>query len=708
MIQKINLASVGSKNQLKEQSGVSAPLKQGGVVSFTSVQNTPAAKLASAYQALNGIKVASSVNFAGGISLNEVFDKFNMEVVTCDDPAAGIKGEMVGSRANVSEIIEELHDSLPKYEDAVKTNIVVSKEDRKEQYEEQFSSTGRYYKYEKTVPYETIARTQVKNAGEDFLYEMAVRQPKSARKMRADISLPLKQNIRVLLTPDSKMPEPMKELVYVLNTKGNLMSVVEDNSSSNPIDRFILMTDTGKISKKDTLEGTLVVNARKGDNVFVPFEAPAQVVRERHPEPSIGKGTEIVIGMEDGRFVPEIIQSIVEFEEKINSGKIVLDTFVAAPDADKTQIAMLAGGFGSRAEYTNASSDGIFHGKDKGKLEHGAQSTKGVFRTPTGLTPMETTFITLHNAGLLDCSKGVFGVGKNVKFYLNKSGVNKGNGGFTIDMYNKMKRAGRENLLILPNDPISRVTNAMVKAKELIDSGEAAMVMIAKEVDPSLAKDFGIMKLGANNEILQFVEKPKNPSKDLISQEGKCMANTFQFAVSKEAFKALEILSPYFPAGKGKEPRDWSKCLTPILMSLTQNDDLFVTRKEIASIVNANEGSIPMDKIMFAKKILGDQKILAVPTDEPWADCGSLNQLYHTTMQIASGDFKLEDFERANVLKCVNTKTGLVATSSELKDKVESKYDIKGQVMATERAEKVDPSIVDYFADAITINPKAA
>ena len=708
MIQKINLASVDFKNQSREKSVVSSPIKQGGVVSFTSAQNTSAAKLASAYQALNGIKVASSVNFAGGISLNEVFDKFNMEVVTCDDPAAGIKGEMVGSRANVSEIIEELHDSLPKYEDAVKTNIVVSKEDRKEQYEEQFSSTGRYYKYEKTVPYETIARTQVKNAGEDFLYEMAVRQPKSARKMRADISLPLKQNIRVLLTPDSKMPEPMKELVYVLNTKGNLMSVVEDNSSSNPIDRFILMTDTGKISKKDTLEGTLVVNARKGDNVFVPFEAPAQVVRERHPEPSIGKGTEIVIGMEDGRFVPEIIQSIVEFEEKINSGKIVLDTFVAAPDADKTQIAMLAGGFGSRAEYTNASSDGIFHGKDKGKLEHGAQSTKGVFRTPTGLTPMETTFITLHNAGLLDCSKGVFGVGKNVKFYLNKSGVNKGNGGFTIDMYNKMKRAGRENLLILPNDPISRVTNAMVKAKELIDSGEAAMVMIAKEVDPSLAKDFGIMKLGANNEILQFVEKPKNPSKDLISQEGKCMANTFQFAVSKEAFKALEILSPYFPAGKGKEPRDWSKCLTPILMSLTQNDDLFVTRKEIASIVNANEGSIPMDKIMFAKKILGDQKILAVPTDEPWADCGSLNQLYHTTMQIASGDFKLEDFERANVLKCVNTKTGLVATSSELKDKVESKYDIKGQVMATERAEKVDPSIVDYFADAITINPKVA
>ncbi len=705
MINKVSLSPVNVKNQALRSNVAVTPAKAQSV-NFEG-SKTQAAKLASAYQALNGIQTAKTVNFTGGLSLNEVFDKFNMQVVTCDDPAAGIKGEMTGSRANVSEIIEELHDSLPKYEDAVKTNIVVSNEDRKEKHEQQYNSTGRYYVYEKTVPYETIARTQIKNAGEDFLYEMAVRQPKPVRKMRADLSLPLKQNIRVLLTPDSKLSEPMKELAYILNTKGNLMSVVEDNSASNPVDRYILMTDTGKIVKKDTLDGTLVVNARKGANVFVPFVAQPQEVRERHPEASVGKGTEIVIGMENGRFVPEIIQSIVEFEEKINNGEIVLDTFVAAPDADKTQIAMLAGGFGSRAEYTNASSDGIFHGKDKEKIEHGAQSTKGVFRTPTGLTPMETTFITLHNAGLLDCSKGVFGVGKNVKFYLNKSGVNKGNGGFTIDMYNKMKRSGRENLLILPNDPISRVTDAMVKTKELIDSGEAAMVMIAKEVDPSLAKNFGIMKLGENNEILQFVEKPKNPSKDLISPEGKCMVNTFQFAVSKEAFKALEILSPYFPAGKGKEPRDWSKCLTPILMSLTQNDDPFTIRKEIASIVNTNESNIPMDEILFAKNLLGDQKIVAVPTDEPWADCGSLNQLYHTTMQIASGDFELEDFERANVLKCVNTQTGLVATSPELKDRVESKYDINGQVMATERAVKVDPKIIDYFADAITVNEKS-
>ena len=74
---------------------------------------------------------------------------------------------------------------------------------------------------------------------------------------------------------------------------------------------------------------------------------------------------------------------------------------------------MLAGGFGSRAEYTNASSSAIFH-----DVEGGAQSTKGVFRTATGLTPMETTFVSLHNAGLLDCSPKNLGIGKNIKFYL--------------------------------------------------------------------------------------------------------------------------------------------------------------------------------------------------------------------------------------------------------------------------------------------------
>ena len=94
--------------------------------------------------------------------------------------------------------------------------------------------------------------------------------------------------------------------------------------------------------------------------------------------------------MEDGRFVGELIKSIEDFSKKVESGQVLLDPFVQKEGADKVQLAMLAGGFGSRAEYTNASSSAIFHG-EKG----GAQSTKGVFQTATGLTPMETTFITL-------------------------------------------------------------------------------------------------------------------------------------------------------------------------------------------------------------------------------------------------------------------------------------------------------------------------
>ena len=681
MIQKINLASVDFKNQSREKSVVSSPIKQGGVVSFTSVQNTPAAKLASAYQALNGIKVASSVNFAGGLSLQDAFNELNLEILTCKDSEHGIKGEKVGFRMPVSNLVDKFASSLPRYEDAVKTNITVSEDKENKVF--------------------TEARTQVKSLGEDLAYDMAVRQPREIGT-RADKTLPLKQKIKITLTPDSKLSEDMKERAYVLNTKGNLMAVVEDNADEN--NRYVLMTDTGEITKKNNLDGFLKVKTSKEGNTYEPFVAQAQEVRERHPQPSVGNGTEIVIGMEEGRFVPEIINSIEEFERKINNGEIVLDTFHATLNANKTQIAMLAGGFGSRAEYTNASSDGIFHGKHA----KGAQSTKGMFRTPTGLTPMETTFITLHNAGLLDCSKGVFGIGKNVKFYLNKSGVNKGNGGFTIDLYNKMQREGRDNILILPNDPVSRLTKAMGKAKEIADSGNAAMVMVAKEVDPSLAKDFGVMKLGPDDEILEFVEKPKKPSKSLINQNGNCLANTFQFFVSKEAFDAMDAILPYFPVGVGKEPRDWSKCLTPVLMSLTQNDDPEKIKNDIARIVKMKKEDIPTEAILEAKDILGNQKIIAVPTDEPWADCGSLNQLYHTIMQIASGDFPLEDFERAHVLECIDTESGLVATTPELKEAVQNKYDTKGQVMVVAQAPKIDYSIIDKYADAITINPKAA
>ena len=71
-------------------------------------------------------------------------------------------------------------------------------------------------------------------------------------------------------------------------------------------------------------------------------------------------------------------------------------------------------------------------------------------------------------------------------------------------------------------------------------------------------------------------------------------------------------------------------------------------------------------------------------------------------MQIASGDFPLEDFERKHVLDSVNTQTGLVASSPEQKAEIEDKYDIEGQVMAVPKAKAVSGDIIDEYADAIT------
>lgn len=371
---------------------------------------------------------------------------------------------------------------------------------------------------------------------------------------------------------------------------------------------------------------------------------------------------------------------------------------------------MLSGGFGSRAEYTNASSSAIFHDK-KG----GTQSTKGAFQTATGLTPMETTFITLHKAGLLDCSK--LKIGNNVKLYLNKSGVNKGNGGFTVDLYNKMARDGRESLLILPNDSMSRLTEATGRAASLMNSGKAAIAMIAKEVSSQDAKgNFGIMKLNNNNEILAFAEKPKEIPEG-YEKNGNCLTNTFQFAVSKEAFSALAEIEPHLYVGKGKETRDWSKLYVPIIMALTQEPDTEKIQEQIYNLTAEkdketgalNGKRVPLDVIERAKDMVAGQKVYAVPTDEPWADCGTLNALYHTTMQIASGDFPLEDFERAHVLDCINTKTGLVASSKIQKERIEAKYDIEGEVMAVKQAKPVDTqALLEKYKDEIVVNEKAA
>lgn len=535
MIQPLSLNSVNrnfnvpqkSANIQKQEAPVSEPSFKG---------NYSATGLVNAYQSLHGIQTAKTVSF--GKSLSSAFEDMRYPMQTCINPITK-RGEDVGYKVESYHIIKDFAGELPHDDDAVKTTIVVN--GKKEE--------GQTF---------TEARTQIKRTGDTFLYQMAVRQPRKYGE-NIDVTKPLSQDVKINQDPK------IREKSYVLNTKGKLMAVVEDQNN-------VILTNSGKFEKKSKVPGErLSVEAMTPGIDFTPFTPGVQEVKPRTEKESIGKGTEIVIGMEDGRFVPEIIDSINTFVDKVDKGEIVLDQFVAAPNAENIQLTMLAGGFGSRAEYTNASSDGIFHGK-----ENGAQSTKGVFRTATGLTPMETTFVSLHKAGLLDCSKGNLKAGKdgNIKFYLNQSGVNKGNGGFTVDLYNKMEREGRESLMIFPNDSMSRLSGACEKAAKIMNSGEAAVAMIAKKVSAKDAEGtFGIMKLDENNQILEFAEKPSPIPEGYADEENMCLTNTFQFAVSKEAFHALATLEPEFPEGKGKEPRDWSKTYIPIIMQLSQNGD---------------------------------------------------------------------------------------------------------------------------------------
>ena len=685
-------------------------------ISFSG-NKVAADKLSQAYKGYNNIKPASTVSFKGAGSLFEAFEIFSQALVTCKDAEHGRNGENVGSRLDVSELMSDFGDKLPKYDDAIKTTEPIS--------ESKGKNSGK-----KII---TDARCQIKNSGKDELrFEMIVRPPRMADDPSHRTRV-IPQILRIELEPYSIELDKnhqrhivgTEETAYVLNTKGKLMAIVEDGNN-------VLLTSTGEFEKKDKNKGgKLRVFAREYDikgpnnekldtetlatymstngiakglskkvqgikNVYRPFEVTNNVEVREKSGGSQGGGTELVIGLEDGRFVPEIIDSIQTFVNKVQNGEIVLDEFKPAQNAQSVQISMLAGGFGSRAEYTNASASRIFHDE-----EDGSNLTKGCFRTATGLTPMETTFISLHKAGLLDCSKENLGIGKNIKFYLNDSHVNGGNGGFTVDMYNTMQREGRNSLLILPNDAMSRIPNAISKMTNIMNSGKAAVVMVAKEVDKEDARgSLGIMKINDKGEIEAFAEKPKVFEEGYVDNNGKCFANTFQFTVSKEAFEALAILEPYLPPNNsGKEPRDWSKTFTPILMALTQNDNPDDIKKQIEKTIKKDT---PKEVIQKAKDVLGEQKIYAVKSNEPWADCGTLNALYHTTMQIASGEFPLEDFERKHVLDCVNTRTGLVASTPEQKKEIEEKYNIKGQVMAVPKAKPTPNDTVKNAEHAIT------
>ena len=611
------------------------------------------------------LRAYNSPSFGQGLA--NVLQELKQPMRTCYDPAKGNEGQEAGIQYNVSKLIDRYASDLPNYGDAVVT----------------------VQKVKKDGDMLTEAYTKLERMENGILYEMAIRQPR-------DIHKPLDKSKEFSAVYDIAQSPYINERAYVLNTRGNLMAVVEED------DDLMLLTNAGYIRRKGDKEALEVNVENSHVTKYEPFTPRIQRVESRIPMESVGEGTEIVIGLEDGRFVEETIADIEDFIDKINNEEIVLKQFVASDDAKKSQIALLAGGYSTRAEFANAASPAIFHG-----ILNGPQTTKGIFHTATGLSPMGTMFITLHNAGLLDCSKGKLEIGKNIKLYLNMSGKNNGNGGFTLDLYRKMARDNRENLMIVPNDPMSRMTNAFKTMQSMINSGDAAMVLIAKKVSSEDAKGkFGIMKISPNSEILEFAEKPKEIPDGYTVDGNQCLTNTFQFAVSKESFEALDIFEKYMASNDGKDLRDWSKHFVPILMTLTQNDDNDVIREKIAKVLNISKDSISYEDIISAKQILGNQKIYAVPTNEPWADCGSFNDLYLTTMQIASGDFPLEDFERKHVLDSIDTQSGLVASDPIQKALIQKKYTTVGQVMVVPIAKPIRKNILNEYNSKgkITIN----
>lgn len=678
MLQQIQLQDVGAGKTLRVFPNKMASNSISSDQTSTFKRND-VSKFLNSYKSYNNIKLASSISFLGDEALANVLQDMRGSVITCRD-------EKVGELTRITPLANAVWSRLPVKYDAIKTS--------------DFDNPHYNEKKEKLSTETRIQLKQLSEKGKSpkVQFEL-VKRWERPEDSRYDQTIPPQQDIMVTIEPHHYDYKQMKyvgtpEPVYILKTKGNNVVVFEDGDN-------VFLTDTGHISKKDEKAPVLEIDATKfekklngeiRENKFreIPQVAPVESVSYEQGE-SIGHGGELIIGLQEGRFVPEIIDSIIEFEHKVDRGEIKLNRFRAAEGAENMQIAMLAGGFGSRAEYANASSSRIMHGE-----ENGSNLTKGCFRTATGLTPMETSFISLHNAGLLDCSKGHFKIGDNVKFYLNDSGRNDGNGSFTVDLHNCTPNKKRKNTLILPNDAMSRMPNALKELTSKINSGKAAMVMIAKKVkEDDAINTFGIMKIDSEGKIEEFAEKPNKIAEGYADSDHMVFVNTFQFSVSEEAFQVLNDLEPYIAKfdGKKKEARDWSKTYTPILMAITRNDmvNIQAMREEIIATTGI---IIPATVLQSAKLRLGDQKIYAIPTDESWADCGTLNALYHTTCEIARGEFKLEPWERQNVLNSINLKTGLVASNKAQKNLVENRYHIEGEVMVVPKAQVVDEETV--------------
>ena len=165
MIQRINIAFPYSTfAREKQNQPVQNPIKT-NVVQFKGADdikrsNISSQSLISAYQAMNGIKLARTVSFEG--SMKAIFTDLRKQLVTCKDLENGMAGEDVGSMISIKEWINRLADDFVSYDDSVKTTIPVTEKEDKEN-----GTTT-------ILP----ARTQIKRQKYgDLMYEIVLRSP---------------------------------------------------------------------------------------------------------------------------------------------------------------------------------------------------------------------------------------------------------------------------------------------------------------------------------------------------------------------------------------------------------------------------------------------------------------------------------------------------------------------------------------------------
>ena len=300
MIQKIGVASIINATGVFKKNNIATNVNYATVPAFNSKYS--AVDIAKAYQGMYGIQTAKTVSF--GQSLSDAFSELTTQMKTCTDER-GEKGEDVGSQVDVTELVKKFARELPSKYDAIKTNININIDPKTREIKP------------------IIARTQIKKLPHDFImYEMAVRPPEVIGQKRSDN---LKQLISIFQKTNAGENDTQK--AYVLNTKGNLMAVVEDGDN-------VLLTNAGSVKSK-VKHGHIYAHALQDGNTFKPFPQPTmtqgvkktQSVTDNLSVDPNNNGTEIVIGMEENRFVPEIIKSIEEFISKIDNGEIVLGEF---------------------------------------------------------------------------------------------------------------------------------------------------------------------------------------------------------------------------------------------------------------------------------------------------------------------------------------------------------------------------------------------